>query len=1385
MSEKQKYYLGLDCGTSSVGWAVTDEKYNLLRRKGKTLWGMRLFDEAKTAADRRVTRSSRRRLARAKSRIKLLQMLFRDEMIKVDPDFYTRLRESFYLEEDKCFKDPAANSKNTLFNDANYKDKDFHKEYPTIWHLRNAIITGSEKHLDIRHYYLAIEHIIKHRGHFLKDGELKGAGDFNELWNNFCSYANDCGFVANESYGNSAEILLKKKMSKTDKKKQLGNEMFGVADEEFAGEQKDLAALLCGGKVSLKKMFGIESDEDYKLSFAEGVFEDKVPEIEEYLAAVENGMDLVLTAKQIYDYVYLSDLLRGSDSISAAMVRNYNQHQKDLREIKDALKSFEKDYKYFFKTEETKKEGEIFYAAYVGKAYSQDKKGRKKSYSVSQEDVNKELVKLFKVHNIDGDLLERAEEGILLPKQRGFAKGTIPQQLHHNELRLILERLARDYPSFAKEVAGESESYNTALKKIERIHDFRIPYYCGPMLSRSERKTTFSWADSEIKEIVRPWNFDELVNKSARADKFISRMTNECTYVIGADVLPKNSFAYQKYMVLNELNNLKINGVRIDNETKQKIYDKGYLSGELRGNISLSQLKKWMNSNGILGDGDELGGTNEVKVLPKLSTNADFARILGDDFGKKYETKKLEKTVELITILNNERKMLAEKIREELGCSDEQATKLSKLNYKDWGKFSEAFLVGIMAEICGRKMSILDALWETSHNLMELLGGEFGFKKELDRINRDSAKEQSDEITYEMVKELYCSPAVKRTVWQAIKIVQEIKQVMGCAPEKIFLEVTRGEEKGEKKIKLARRKDLIEKYKQIKTQEAKDLLSNLDKKCEDRDLQSKKLFLYYCQMGKCAYCGKHIDLEEINNNQLCDIDHIYPRSKTKDDSITRNLVLVHAEENREKTNDYPIRDDIRNKMLGIWGAWCHAGLITKEKYERLTRATPLTDDELAGFISRQIVETSQSVKAIRDLIQQHMAKTKVVMVKAGGVSDLRHFYGYSGDKLNNLEVMPEFIKIRELNDMHHAKDAYLNVVVGNVINSTFTDNPYEWVRRKKDSNYNYSIRTERLFGKSEEYLGKDGEKHNYPLVENWDYADSVKIVSDTMKRNDVLWTKMTLEQARDGAISKATIIGKNEDSDGILPIKRNIDPKKYGGYTGVQGAYFALIEVKDKKGNLARRIVQVPLLAKDYARKYLDRQYANSRIIIEKIPINSVLNIDGTPLMISGKTGSSIILASAIQLKIPVKENEYLKRISSVVKKIKSDKKYEIDLEKDKVTKEENLRFFDILSDRLKVCKNLPYLGGFVSRIKDNRSSFEALDISKQCEAIINIITVFACNTTVSDLSIFVPKGNNVGKCLMSGDISKLKRCDLLRPSMTGLFEKKPIDLLKFQPSEK
>lgn len=34
---QEEYFIGLDVGTNSVGWAVTDTQYNLLKCNGKSL----------------------------------------------------------------------------------------------------------------------------------------------------------------------------------------------------------------------------------------------------------------------------------------------------------------------------------------------------------------------------------------------------------------------------------------------------------------------------------------------------------------------------------------------------------------------------------------------------------------------------------------------------------------------------------------------------------------------------------------------------------------------------------------------------------------------------------------------------------------------------------------------------------------------------------------------------------------------------------------------------------------------------------------------------------------------------------------------------------------------------------------------------------------------------------------------------------------------------------------------------------------------------------------------------------------------------------------------------------------------------------------------------
>ena len=92
-----------------------------------------------------------------------LRDYFADAINAINPNFYQRLDNSKYFLEDK---DEEVQTLNGVFNDPNYKDKDYFKQYPTIYHLRKELLQDDKPH-DVRLVYLAIANIFKHRGHFL------------------------------------------------------------------------------------------------------------------------------------------------------------------------------------------------------------------------------------------------------------------------------------------------------------------------------------------------------------------------------------------------------------------------------------------------------------------------------------------------------------------------------------------------------------------------------------------------------------------------------------------------------------------------------------------------------------------------------------------------------------------------------------------------------------------------------------------------------------------------------------------------------------------------------------------------------------------------------------------------------------------------------------------------------------------------------------------------------------------------------------------------------------------------------------------------------------------------------------------------------------------
>ncbi|MCL2608206.1 MAG: type II CRISPR RNA-guided endonuclease Cas9 [Methanomassiliicoccaceae archaeon] len=708
MEKYGSYYLGLDVGTNSVGWAVTDENYNILQFRKRAMWGIHLFDEGKTAKKRRLHRTARRRLERRRKRIKLLRELFDSEISKVDMGFYARLDESW-----KHLKDRNTKHKSTLFNDPN-KDKDFHKKYPTIYHLRSYLMSAKEP--DIRLVYLAAHHIIKYRGHFL----FKGLSDedipeFGKLFKELLEVANeecDFGLSADNICGKLKEILLDANLGIRER----GKEMQELLGAEERGE-KELLTLIAGGKADMDKLFGDKID--LKFSFGDSDYEDS---FDGYANAL--GPDrayIVELCKSVYDWSVLKKILKKHDTISEVKVEDYYKHKKDLEVLKQAVKEYVPGkYDEIFKSEKT----ENNYCTYV-KEYGNRIPEKK---SCTQEDFCKYIIKEV-LNNIPKDAIsgnpslegmqERLNNSTFLPKQTIKSNSVIPYTLHRKELKKILDNASKYYP-FLSDVDGNGLSVRD---KILMINEFKIPYYVGPLNEQAKAQ----WAVRKSEGEITPWDFENIVDLDGSAVKFIDRLTSTCRYIRGEKVLPKNSLIYSRFELLNELNNVKINKSKIDPELKRKIEKDLFENVDSVKKVKLEDIRKHLKKEGLITDECEITGIDD-SIKSNLRSFVQMKKIIGD---KVSDREMVENIIQTVTTLGNERSRAYKILKDDHGdkLTDAELKSLSELRFKGWGRLSKKLLIGLYHhENTGLSGNIMTYLEQTQDNFMQILN-KYSFAK--------------------------------------------------------------------------------------------------------------------------------------------------------------------------------------------------------------------------------------------------------------------------------------------------------------------------------------------------------------------------------------------------------------------------------------------------------------------------------------------------------------------------------------------------------------------------------------------------------------------------------------------------------------------------------
>lgn len=1238
------YSIGLDMGTGSVGWSVVDENGKLLHFKKQPTWGSRLFDSAQPASEARVHRGQRRRYVRRRWRLNLLQDLFSEEMSQVDPEFFTRLNMSRLVEGDP------------IFNGDDFTIDDYYKRFPTIYHLRKWLMETDEK-ADLRLIYLAMHNIVKHRGNFLREDEknlrsedanpTEASETFFAALEEWCA-ARDYDEPADNS-AQLAKILLNEgKLNRSSLAQEIVPLVVisGPENLEPKRTSKAFANAMLGLAAEFKDIFGDFACEKTKVSLGA---EEDLDALKE--ACPDDSVELLDALCGVYSAFVLQGLLSYApgESISANMIKKYEQYDADLEILKGLVREYcsKEAYKAFFR-------GPTYHEIDTedpSEDYSYDKAQGYTAYNLHKlgyDDFKKEVEKLFKGTSATSDeryadMIARFERQQFLRRLKTSDNGSIYYQLHLEELKAIIENQGRFYPFLRRDAA-----------KIESLVSFRIPYYVGPLTGKNARqdahgKNRFQWSERKPgmeDTVITPWNWDQVIDKNKSAENFILRMTGDCTYLAGQPTLPKCSLLYEEFCVLNELNGVRWSDDGDDWRRLDAAQREGIINDLFHKSrrVAYKKIADWLVQQGDATNPRVKGGQGESALESKMGSLIFFTKDIfpGEEIVPGTRLYKDVETIILWNTLFEDRAILREKLESEFGQSgkgllnDAQIKAICKKRFTGWGRLSEKFLCGLKVDAQnGRKVSIMDVLREGNPNstrrngetmvMMAVLRDEdLGFQKAVDAANRAYYAKEGSSLG---VNDLPGSPAIRRSLNQAIRIVDEIAGIAGHAPENIFIEVTRDEDERNKGKRTKRR------YEQLKA--ALEAFKHEDpqvweefRRTSPSDLD-ERLTLYFMQRGKCLYSGRPIKIEQLSNAGLYEVDHIIPRAYIKDDSL-ENKALVYREENQRKTDELLLDESVRRNMSSEWRTLHDAGLIGDKKFNNLCPHSPhITEGVMKGFIARQIVETSQMVKLTKSLLEARYANagTKIVPVKASMSHNLREAAG--------------FVKCREANDFHHAHDAYLACRIGLFIQMRYPgiyDNPIGYTRVVQD----YVRSQAKEFNKRHQMPGSAGfvinsfmksgfDKETGEIFrDGWDAEAELEGMRRALNYRQCYISRMPQEDT--GAFWNATIYSPRNPKMGpklALPVKQGLDPKQFGGFSSQQFAYFFIYEAK-KKGKpcfqfaevpvwLAEKVGSCPDALADYARELAENAGLEFvRIERAKIYKKQLIELNGDRLIITG-----------------------------------------------------------------------------------------------------------------------------------------------------------------------
>ena len=586
------------------------------------------------------------------------------------------------------------------------------------------------------------------------------------------------------------------------------------------------------------------------------------------------------------------------------------------------------------------------------------------------------------------------------------------QYMESRGYRTVGEMFAKD-EKYTDAKRNKNGQYNNCIDRKELEHEIEVLFDC-------QKKYENQYTTDQFKsEFLQVFNYQ----KDFMTPELMQKMIGKCTFEKDEPRASKNSWTFERAMLLQKINNLAYEidqkKIFVTEEQKKKIIELAYKtkSGvkykKIRSELKIPDDAVFIGlnyyckpiKNKETGEyerptADEIKAKTEETIFVKVNgyheIKTAFERANSiEEFERlcKYETKKLDDISEELTRNKTDIEII-EKLKK-LNLKDNVIDELISINFTKFGHLSYKALNKILP--------FLEEGYQYD-KACQLAG--YNFKNDECTPKYKLPVIQKDEIR---------NPVVYRSVTQTRKVINAIIDKYG-SPFEIHIELARDLTKNFKE-----RKEIENKQKENRAKnEALKQDINQHFGISAKPVDMLKIRLYHEQNGKSAYSMKPIEYARLFENGYVEIDHAIPFSRSFDDSYN-NKVLVLSRENQEKKNRTPY------EYLSGTSNWEEFENFVKTTYRNNMRKREnllvknFDADKEREWLARNLNDTKYMARFLLNYIKKNLKfedygenenKIKVKTIVGECTTALRHYWGIPS-------------KNRESNDLHHAEDAVI------------------------------------------------------------------------------------------------------------------------------------------------------------------------------------------------------------------------------------------------------------------------------------------------------------------------------------------------------------------------